>query len=394
MTSGPPGPDRSAEDGAVSYRSNPAYRLVGFDELGEDERSQLGSVVGDPSFYGVLVPRQPGSLTVKLVGHQTARLFQDLATGGPLPPDWRSTPVRLQLSDLVAARILEVGESGAFTTGLAALALLDPPSARPADGALTRLSMDAIAYAQALELPSPQAISGRLYAFNRVPAGPSLRARYPTTLVKARLEAAVRTRLHPRRDWSATTASPTWSTYTRAVRASRTDDQFGVYKLYVSPAPEQFFDVLERALPAIVDTAEVVGWKACHDLPGLLRPDKFIVYVRSADSLVSLGAHLRTALDGIPAQGVPFTAELGGDGLLSWGLDPPRISPGPGAVLSDSWRTWLTDRLGAALWEARQQGIGAVSACEAALHRLEVAGVDTQRWMPTESLFPRTETDG
>ncbi|WP_190240568.1 hypothetical protein [Pelotomaculum schinkii] len=149
-------------------------------------------------------------------------------------------------------------------------------------------------------------------------------------------------------------------------------------------------DCLESGLNDILNLEDALGWKVCNDLSGLLRPDKFIVYFESTAPLFSLGDRLQERLDGVPSHGVPFTAELGGNGLLSWGLDPPRLSGGPGASLSESWRTWLADRIAGALWQSRQQGLRGERACEAALLRLQTTGVDIDRWMPTEPLFGKT----
>ena len=50
------------------------------------------------------------------------------------------------------------------------------------------------------------------------------------------------------------------------------------------------------------------------------------------------------SLGSCPAHGVPFTAEISPDGLLSWGADPPGRSFSDGAD-STSWRMWVTRRL-------------------------------------------------
>lgn len=370
-----------------TYRSNPGYRLVPFADLGEAERSSLGSVSDDPALYGVLVPHKQQSLTVKVVSHDTADLFLDLWSGMPLPDD-RCAVTTTDLDDLVAAEILGIEQDGQFLTGLAALAMLDAPAGRwPAgalpDGVLARLSLAAVEYVQRLDLSNPAAMSGRLYAYNRIPVGPTFQRWWPNGVVRSRLDDVVSSASHPSDDWQASTSDPTWSTYARNDRSSQLGSDSSIYKLYVSPLPDHYFATLERVVAMVPLQPEVIGWKAGNDLRALLRPDKLVVYFLSADAVRSFASDLLAVLDGVPAQGVPFTAELGSDGLLSWGVDPPRLSTGPASVLSDSWRTWLTDRLAGALWQATRDGLDGPSACDAALHRLRVAGVDTQRWMPT-----------
>jgi hypothetical protein len=90
---------------------------------------------------------------------------------------------------------------------------------------------------------------------------------------------------------------------------------------------------------------------------------------------------------------VPFTAEIAGGGLLSWGVDPPpAVGLGPAAGEGRmSWRLWLTHRLARAL-------IAAVAAAEAmepwrfAIERLRLEGIDTDSWTPGGGLWRRGES--
>jgi len=88
---------------------------------------------------------------------------------------------------------------------------------------------------------------------------------------------------------------------------------------------------------------------------------------------------LGRSLRGCPAQGVPFTADVGGNGLLSCGVDPP-----PGDVAA-SWRSWITKRLADSLTTRRGTGRGEL--VTAALADLRLAGVDPDLWRPTAEFF-------
>ena len=55
-------------------------------------------------------------------------------------------------------------------------------------------------------------------------------------------------------------------------------------------------------------------FKVGPDAAGLLRPDKFVVYLRDAAELRAVAAELTRALAGARPHGVPFSAELAGDG--------------------------------------------------------------------------------
>jgi hypothetical protein len=114
----------------------------------------------------------------------------------------------------------------------------------------------------------------------------------------------------------------------------------------------------------------------------LLRPDKLVAYYPSFERLAAAADAVAGRLAGTPAQGVPFTAEIAGGGLLSWGVDPPPEGSWSGG---ESWRLWLTHRLATALL-AGKQATG-VEPWRFALERLRLEGVDTDSWTPGARLF-------
>jgi hypothetical protein len=117
----------------------------------------------------------------------------------------------------------------------------------------------------------------------------------------------------------------------------------------------------------------------------LLRPDKFVVYFSAFESLRTTAERILTGLRGCPAQGVPFSAEITDDGLLSWGFDPP---PDKGALAwreRESWRLWITNRLASALVAARKSATTGIEPWQFALDRLRLDQVDTATWAPTGS---------
>jgi hypothetical protein len=157
----------------------------------------------------------------------------------------------------------------------------------------------------------------------------------------------------------------------------------GTFKLYVSPT----FEVLSEVFPEVVAVftqLAVPRFKAGRSLAGLLRPDKVVAYFPSFEALTRVSAALAQRLAGAPAHGTPFTAELAGDGLLSWGVDPPARQQALGWQERESWRLWVTNRLAAALLAARAAGEGPVEPWQAALHRVGLEGIDTSTWAPAE----------
>jgi hypothetical protein len=57
--------------------------------------------------------------------------------------------------------------------------------------------------------------------------------------------------------------------------------------------------------------------KIGRNLFGLLRPDKLVVYFKRFEDLEAAADRLQRELDGMPAHGVPFTAEIAGRGRAS-----------------------------------------------------------------------------
>jgi hypothetical protein len=84
---------------------------------------------------------------------------------------------------------------------------------------------------------------------------------------------------------------------------------------------------------------------------------------------------------------VPFTAALTGDGLLSWGMDPPHSDQIPGWRGVVSWRLWVTNQLARAMLRARVLTGGGMEPWQAALLRLRLAGVRTQTWLPDQTIW-------
>ena len=113
-----------------------------------------------------------------------------------------------------------------------------------------------------------------------------------------------------------------------------------------------------------------------------MRPDKIVAYFPSFERLAEAAGAVQSRLGGVPAQGVPFTSEIGGDGLTSWGMDPPASERSWAG--RESWRLWLTHRLARALLAAR--GV-AEEPWQFALERLRLEGIDTGTWTPAAGLW-------
>lgn len=380
------------------FRANPAFELVLFDRLAPHEREALAELRKDPDFYGILRPH-PGDassavLGVKSVDRETALLFLTLREPGPLP-----SYVTAMLGDgalrvvarLVADAILEVEEEGRFLSGAAALGLFGERRAPGAGGRLADLSLAALRYAQDLAEDDPLSLSFRLYGYNRRPLTPAWKRLLPkgeNVLAWLGIGRGGRHRRLLDRSWERTGGSAEWWLSWRSRQDGGLSDLAGsgaTWKLYVSPAPEalpeSFGDILE-ALAA----GRAAQFKVGADALGILRADKIVAYFPSFERLAAAAEALEARLTAIPAQGVPFTSEIGGAGLLSWGVDPPREEAAFGS--GESWRLWLTHRLSRALLSAR--AAQAAEPWRFALERVRLEGVDTDTWTPGAMLWKRS----
>lgn len=416
---------------AGTFRANAAFELVLFDRLAPAERSALAGLRGDPSFYGVLRPRADSrELGFKAVDRETALLVLTLAVPAALPGYVREVfgaDTGRAVARLVADGVLEIDAGGGFVSGAGALALLAggaggtdgtdgdiggeagaTPGAR-GGGRIAALSRQALRYAQALPIDEALALAARIYGYNRLPVTPRWRGLLPDAAAHARhlgtapggpaaAELAQR--------WTPGAASSgAWISW-RPARPWRGSEGHAVgggapatHKLYVSPAPEALGEGGFAAIVAALTAARPLQFKVGAGAAGLLRPDKIVAYFADFAALGEAAARVRERLDGLPAHGVPFSAEIGADGLLSWGMDPP---PGSGLPWSgaESWRLWLAQRLARALLAARgaarREGNGQAGVRTGAepwrfaVERLRLEGIDTGSWTPAGRVFEET----
>jgi len=372
--------------------ANPRYELVLFDRLSPAEREALAGLREDPAFYGVLRPREGAAgLGVKSVDRDTALLLFTLREPGPLPGyalEALGASAARTVARLVADGVLEVREGDGFVSGAAALALVAEESGVRAGGRLAGLAREALRYAQALAVDDPVALSWRIYGFNRRPVTPRWKRLLPSAEAVERhlgIERGGRNRQALDRRWQPGKRSEFWLTWhARSGRPGAARSGGATYKLYVSPSPEALEEGFGAILGAL-SSSQAQQFKVGADAAGLLRPDKIVAYFPDFDRLSEAAGRLAERLAGLPAHGVPFTAEIAGDGLVSWGADPPETERSPLLGGGESWRLWLTNRLAVALLAARAGG--APKPWRFALDRVRLEGVDTETWTPGALLW-------
>jgi hypothetical protein len=373
------------------FRPNPAFELVLFDRLPAAEREMLSGLRQAPDFYGVLRPLRPG-IDLKSVCRDTALLLYTLQTPGPIPlyaRDIMGDRCRTTVAGLVLDEVLEVDSGDGFLTGAVARNLLFE-EARPVAERATPLTVAALKYAQGLELTDTLKLSSRLYGYNRRPVCPSWRRRLPS-----KEAVAVFLELGPGgrnlglldRYWSghSSTEQSGWLHWAAVNRPTADDGFRRGFKLYISPIAECLPETFRVALDVLTETG-ARAFKVGMDVYGLLRPDKFVAYFTSREQVEETARRLSPHLRGIPGHAVPFSAALDDEGLLSCGLDPPRVE-WLVRWQAPSWRRWVTDRLAVALISAQLAPPTSREPWQLALDRLGLEGVDTTTWVPASDLW-------
>ena len=373
--------------------ANPAYELVLFDRLSTSEQQVLEAVGRDPDGYGVLRPREDARLSVKSVSRDMALLWFTLQTPGPLPRyavQSLGEECDRVIAQMVLDGILAIQAGGETLSGPAARALLcaDQDQSGP-ETALAALSRRALLYAEALDIGDPIALSARLYAYNRLPASARWRHLLADQAAVERylgIRDGATARMHGR-GWNRLPSvgeARAWIAW-QSPRMLHDQHSLDTYKLYVSPACSELRAAFQSTAETVAHS-NALHMKVGNDVYGLLRPDKIVAYFREFADLQETAARIMEKLEGCPAHGVPFTAEIGGEGLLSWGIDPPAERHSVPWLQRESWRSRVCNRLATALSLAKGSTVIGTSAARFAMDRLRVDGIDTETWAPTRGL--------
>jgi hypothetical protein len=379
----------------ATFRGNSRYTLVVFDRLSSEQRKALHDLQSDPDFYGILYsPTQPG-LGIKSVCRETALLYLTLQEPGRLPSYVKmlfKEKCNQAIAELVLDGILEIERNGVFVSGSDAHEFIytEEPSLTT-HGTLARLSVEALQYGQALEIHDSSKLSARLYFYNRLPLSLFWRRAFPTSDAVAKylgIQTSGATKVLLDRHWRKVSPLPSngWRIWESCHARAAFEEPTAIYKLYVSPACSHMREAFQTTV-AVLSKLQAPNFKIGIDVYGLLRPDKIIAYFRSFDELGEAAEHMGHELEGMPAHGVPFTAEIAGHGLLSWGIDPPAEQQ----VLSwqgrESWRLWVTNRLAIALLAAREAPSSKLEPWQFAMERLRLEGIDTTTWTPAINMW-------
>jgi hypothetical protein len=342
---------------------------------------------GRSEWAGTLVPTREGWHRVQLVSRETAELFAALAEPAPLP----AGVAGVAGARLVLDGILELEYDDGFHSGPETHAVFFANGAPAPRGALGRISLDALRCASALALPDPRLISKCLYRYNTLPNSPAWQRRFPDSDAITLLFEKARVTKSAWTSFITTEGGVSWRAWERP-NAPAPLPRAPTYKLYLSPEPAALGAATCAVLALAGNRCAPFALKAGNNLPTLLRSEKLVVYFLSRDQLLEAADRLRPALAGVAAQGVPFTSELFGDGLASWGIDPGSEAEPPGPLRQLSWRRWITARLGVAMASAIAAGRGGL-AWQYALDRVRLDGVNPETWTAPAWFDTPADTD-
>ena len=383
-------------EGAM-FRANPDYELVLLDRLTSHEQELVGGAADDSDLYGMLRPRPGRALEPRSVSSDTALLFLTLSTPGPLPSyvvARLGTDVRRTIGRLVLDGVLEIERDGEYVYGVRAAELVGIGPSEAGRGRIGELSVAALRYGQQLIGVPESLLALRLYFYGRRPVSVALMKRLADeAAVTAYLglgpggSAAPALASNWRKIPPAAPESSHWRHWQAAgVRRGRTEPTGVIYKLYVSPKTEALEQSLATVASSLASARGVIAFKVGADAHGICRPDKLVVYFDRLDDLQAGAEVLRERLEGCPAHGVPFTAAVTSDGLLSWGADPPARPSTNGT--GTSWRMWVTQQLAGYLTVALTTDAGELEPWQFALERLRMSGIDTDTWIPASGMWP------
>lgn len=368
---GPAPQDRADRDGADGDRADQ-------DGADQDGADRDGADRDGADLYGMLRPRPGSGLEPRSVSPDTALLFLTLQRPGALPAYARAElggRAATTLARLVLDGVLELEHDGRWHTGSPAAELLFPRPAGGGTGRIGELSLAALRYGQELGELGEDQLARRLYDFGRCPIGPELLRRLPDAAAVAAalgLGAGGPVAARLAGGWvEAGQAAGYWRHWRPRRPAADPRARRAAVKLYVSPAVDALPAALAVLAEELADHPAATAFKLGADLGGICRPDKLVVYFDRLDELQETAAALTPRLAGLPAHGVPFTAAVTPDGMLSWGADPPD---------GGSWRL----RVVRGLAEHLRRGLadGVAEPWRFALDRIRLSGVDPDTWRP------------
>jgi hypothetical protein len=373
---------RSVTD--ATFRASRAFRLGS----ANSRRSRRSD---DSPYVGILTPIADRWLGARAADSLAAELFRSVRTPRRISPALLRALGRDRnrvLATFVLDGVLEIEGGDGFVTGADAhREIVARSTTRRARSTTSDLSISALRYASVLPIDDADELSARLYFFNRRPITPAWRTRLPdASAVERFLRVGIgsRTRAILDKVWERHDGPPEvdgWAAWSPRETRPNLGAKSDTFKVFISPEPQQAADAVEVVVDTLVTTGPA-PLKIPAGLYSLMRPDKIVVYFTTRAGMRAFIRSLRPRLDELRAHGVPFSADVTGNGLVSWGLDPADGSLPFSNTNTQSWRVTITSRLARSLILARHAVAQRVDPVQFALDRLSLDPVDVATWAP------------
>ena len=368
---------------ATRFRLNPHFQMVSYDDLEEADQKKFALLCGEPDFYGLLFPPASSALPIRSLSRDAALLFQKLREPSYVPHLLKSifgAGAKEHLRRLIADGIVEVECHGEFPSGLSFSGLKPGDDTECSRFLVVRLSQEALEYGAELVGLSLPEIAGRLYMYNRLPSTPELQRKLddPQKVI-AFLSKSPATFRQLATHWVCSEMQKSW-----LVWRSPQNRPLPGFKLYISPMIEALPEVFRETV-GVLARMKCGSFKLGLSAFGLLRPDKFVAYFESQDALLQAAQQILELTRGAAPHGVPFSAAMDHEGLLSWGMDPPSLTRDNLSPSPQSWRQWVAERAAVHLASARDGS--AEAKAQLVLQRLGIEGIDTASWNPSLAIW-------
>lgn len=374
-----------------TFHSSPSYGLVELTHLSRSEQDALAGLSADENVFGVFKPlRSASDLSYKVAYKDVALLFYFLQQPSELPACLKNNyddEMNATLARLVIDGILEISSGGEFVSGSASQEIIFQGGSKRAHikiPRIARLSNHAIRYALHLNGLDSQTLSGRLYFYNTDPALTETILLNDFKDVERFLGIPDNSSLKKAlaKNWYYRQPNETypWLSWHCRDRPHTDWQNNDTYKLYISPVLHSLPEAFKTSVDVLTAT-KAFGFKTGSNAKGLLRPDKFVAYFNSFSDLQEASIMLVSKLKALSAQGVPFTGQLDEEGLISWGVDPPRKG-----VMENfeggSWRTTVTEKIAAAITQAKSETLDYESSLDFVMNKISLEGIDPVTWTP------------
>lgn len=373
------------------FRTLPKLKLVPYNRLSREAHSDYSSFNLSEEGFGLALYDSVDRSIALDIDENTALLLYVLKDEGYLPGfalNAEDVQSESRIFDLVLAGVLEVKKGGVYLSGPAGIdALLASgdqnrrecssgkrilSDIRCSEHSLVDLSIRAIKSVIESDQVDLVAISNHLYRANSIPHSAKLKRQYHNGEINLK-------NLVSNEKWQVSDMLPGWHYYTPSTRSVVAESRA---KLYVSPLPRDMPTVV-RCLSRHLTRYPGVSFKIGSGLSGLLRSDKFVAYFPSKEMLLEATKTIKTDIEHLPSQGVPFTAECTQNGLLSWGIDP-LFKESDDSLERKSWRQWIVETIATSIQTLNggYSHLAIEDKLETVLGKLSVEGVDPGTFKP------------